>query len=79
MKLLRNAALAAILLSGAISGPATAATVDIAFTSFSRQDVSGALAQRDAFIGSGQFGRKISNPASRPATERRTTVRPERS
>jgi hypothetical protein len=53
MNLLRNAALAAILLSGAISGPVAAATVDIGFTSFSRQDISVALAGRDAFIGAG--------------------------
>lgn len=55
MNLPWNATLAAALLAGAVSGTATAATVAVAFTSFAKPDVSSALAQRDAFIGSGRI------------------------
>ena len=55
MNLLRNAAFAAALLVGTAPAPVVAATVDIAFSSFSRPDVSAAVAQRDAFIGAGRI------------------------
>lgn len=53
MNMFRNASLAAALLVGAVAGNAWAASVDIAFTSFTRADAPAALAQRDLFIGGG--------------------------
>lgn len=53
MSILRNIALAAILLVGLVSENAGAATVDVGFTSFAKADTPTALAQRDTFLGSG--------------------------
>lgn len=53
MNVLRNISLAAAVLVGAVSGMASAATVDIGFHSFARADMPAALVQRDNFIGRG--------------------------
>lgn len=55
MNVLSKAALAAALFAGAAAGHASAATVDINFDTFAKADLSGALDQRDAFLGSGRM------------------------
>jgi hypothetical protein len=53
MQGLLNISRAAVLIACGLAGHANAATVDIAFKSFSRQNALQAITERDAFIGAG--------------------------